>query len=224
MCINLNVWKIWQSKTFNTVVDTKYHPSYICPSPAFRIPYRGGILVCDPIPRRILEIEIPGVDSCSRSAKWALDRPGDGCHTPILGSRSMCLHTSLVRTNIGSLLQPPDAEIIDFFSCFSRRPDDPMPILLSANRNPHLGFQFQEFLVRDHKSRSPVRIRNAPAKIEAKIRPNYETNTLSRNWTSEWLGILIFRVATILNCVLSFPRSARRLITCTIACIMGVCM
>jgi len=31
--------------------------------------------------------------------------------------------------------------------CGSRRPDDPMHILLSANRNPYRAFQFQESLV-----------------------------------------------------------------------------
>jgi len=63
-----------------------------------------GIFVCDLIPR-ILEIEMPGMGSCSRSAKWAWDRLGGSCNRPLLGSRSLCLHTGLVRTTIGSLLQ-----------------------------------------------------------------------------------------------------------------------
>ena len=64
------------------------------------------ILVCDPIPR-ILEIEMPVMGPCSRSAKWACHRPGGGFHTPLLECRTLYLHTGLVRTNIGSLLEPP---------------------------------------------------------------------------------------------------------------------
>ena len=46
-----------------------------------------GILVCDPIPR-ILGIEMPGIGSCSHSAKWAWDRPGGGCHTTLMECRN----------------------------------------------------------------------------------------------------------------------------------------
>jgi len=52
---------------------------------------------------------MPGVGS--RSAKWAWDHPGGGCHRPLLGSRSLCLHMGFVRATIGSLLQPSVAEI-----------------------------------------------------------------------------------------------------------------
>jgi len=40
--------------------------------------------------------------------------------------------------------------------CRSRRPDDPMPILLSANRNPYRAFQFQESLAWDHIPSCPA--------------------------------------------------------------------
>jgi len=43
-----------------------------------------------------------------------------------------------------------------FLFSFSRRPDDPIPILLSANMNPYRAFQFQESLVWDHIPRCPV--------------------------------------------------------------------
>jgi len=64
-----------------------------------------GSLVCDFMPR-ILEIEMPGMGSCSRSAKWAWDRLGGGCDTPLLECRILYLHLGLVRTHIGSLLEP----------------------------------------------------------------------------------------------------------------------
>jgi len=64
------------------------------------------ILVCDPIPR-ILEIEMPAMGSCSRSAKWAWDRLGGSCNTPLLECRNLYLHTGLVRTSSGSILEPP---------------------------------------------------------------------------------------------------------------------
>jgi len=43
-----------------------------------------------------------------------------------------------------------------FPCCFSRCPDDPIPILLNRNRNPYRGFQFQQSLAWDHIPRSLV--------------------------------------------------------------------
>jgi len=91
-----------------------------------------GILVCDSTPR-ILEIEIPGIGSCSRSAKWAWDRSEGGCHRTIFQSRcrTLYLHPCLVRTNTGSesLLETPVPVLNVGSLCFGRGPDDPMPIL-----------------------------------------------------------------------------------------------
>jgi len=61
---------------------------------------------------------MPGLGSCLRSAKWACDRPEGGYHRPLLDPRSLCLHTGLVRTTIGSLLQPPVAEIKEWTHAF----------------------------------------------------------------------------------------------------------
>ena len=36
-----------------------------------------------------------------------------GCHRPMLEFWTVCLHTGLVRTNIGLALKPPVAEIKD---------------------------------------------------------------------------------------------------------------
>jgi len=78
---------------------------------AFRIPYQGSWYVI-PYQRMLTsEIEMPGMGSCLRSAKWAWDRPGGGYHIPLLGSQSLCLHTGLVRTTIGSL--PPTSRCGD---------------------------------------------------------------------------------------------------------------
>jgi len=57
-----------------------------------------GIMVCDPKPR-ILQIEIPSMGSCSRSARWVWDRPEGGCHTPLLQCRTLYLHTGLMHPN-----------------------------------------------------------------------------------------------------------------------------
>ena len=63
---------------------------------------RPGIWAWGTMPG-ILKPGLGSPNSCSRSAKWAWDRPEGGCHRQDLESRNLCLHTSLVRTDIGSL-------------------------------------------------------------------------------------------------------------------------
>jgi len=78
------------------------------------------ILVCDSMPR-ILEIEIPCIGPCSRSAKWAWDRSEGGCHRTILQSRCRTLysHTGLLLTITGSLLEPPVLALKEGSQCVS---------------------------------------------------------------------------------------------------------
>jgi len=64
---------------------------------AMRMPYGHLGMSC-----LTKKVEMPAMGSCSRSAKWAWDRPGGGC---------VWLHKGLMRTTIGSHLQPAVAEI-----------------------------------------------------------------------------------------------------------------
>jgi len=106
----------------------------------FRIPYHSmipGTLACDPIPK-ILEIEMP------RSAKWAWDLPYSGCNITLLEclifNQCTCTRVSCAPILTRSL-NPP---LWHSKSGVNHRPNDPMPILLSVNRNPYWAFQFQD--------------------------------------------------------------------------------
>ena len=81
----------------------------------------------------------PGLGSSSCSAKWAWDRPESGCHRPILDCRILYLHTGLVRTNIGSHLEPYVLALKE--GCVAAAPRTiPCPFCC-ANWNPGQGFQ-----------------------------------------------------------------------------------
>jgi len=56
-----------------------------------------------------------------KTGKWAWDIP-DGVHRPIREYRNLCFHTGLVRTTIGSLLEPAVMEIKDWSMVPALRP------------------------------------------------------------------------------------------------------
>jgi len=69
----------------------------------------------------------------------------------------------------------------------SRRPNVPMPILLSANRNPYWAFQFQESLVWDHQDAQYEDSKRAGEK-------NSSYYIQSNAWMIEWIGLMALTV------------------------------
>ena len=97
-----------------------------------------GILVCDPT-----KLKFPVWVSTKVRAQQKVVRKAAA--TNPFFSAALCTCTRVWCAPILARSIP-----IPSLFFFSRRPDDPMPILLSANRNPHRGFQFQESLALDH--------------------------------------------------------------------------
>jgi len=75
---------------------------------------------------------------CLPVALNRMDMAPDGYRLPLLDPQSLCLHTCLVRTTIGSLLQPPVAEVsrsvaaaLPCHAHFATRKENPRGILIS---------------------------------------------------------------------------------------------